>query len=341
MTVHLPVTVPGWHDAVRMDERTRWELCWDSLVGLSVGDALGAQFFVPGRSVEALVAGDPPGGPWEWTDDTEMACSVVDELRHGPEVDRERLAAAFAERCEPYRGYGGGAVRVLHRIRDGIGWREAAREAFDGEGSCGNGAAMRVAPLGAYLAGDPAAAAHRAMRTAEVTHAHPEGVLGAAAVAVAAAVAAEGRHTARRPTAADLLAAVDGYLVDGAVRRGIRRAARLPAVSTVDGPDRGPGGGSRLGAAVAEAAYELGNGARVTAQDTVPFAVWVAGTLLDDYPAAITACVVAGGDVDTTGAIVGGIVAAYTGIGERDGVRGVPAGWLARREALPDWVRPG
>jgi ADP-ribosylglycohydrolase len=303
-----------------MDERTRWELCRDSLAGLSVGDALGAQFFVPGRSVGDLLAGRPPGGPWEWTDDTEMACSVVDELRHGTGIDQDRLAACFADRCEPYRGYGGGAVRILHRIRDGVAWRDAAREAFDGEGSCGNGAAMRVAPLGARLAGDPAEAAYRAMRTAELTHAHPEGILGAVAVAVAAATAAEARLTGTRPTDTELLAAVDQYLVDGGVRRGVRRAMRL----TTSG--------------VAEAAYELGNGSRVTAQDTVPFAVWAAGTFLDDYPAAITACVVAGGDVDTTGAIVGGIVAAYTGIGGRDGVRGVPAEWLAQREPLPAWL---
>jgi len=29
---------------------TSWDLCFDSLDGLSVGDAVGAQFFVPGAS---------------------------------------------------------------------------------------------------------------------------------------------------------------------------------------------------------------------------------------------------------------------------------------------------
>jgi ADP-ribosylglycohydrolase len=83
-----------------------------------------------------------------------------------------------------------------------------------------------------------------------------------------------------------------------------------------------------LGATVAEAAYELGNGAQVLAQDTVPFALWVAATRLDDYAAAVLACVEAGGDVDTTGAIVGGIVAAYT---EK---QGIPQHWLEQREPL-------
>ncbi|WP_067570236.1 ADP-ribosylglycohydrolase family protein [Nocardia acidivorans] len=71
----------------------------------------------------------------------------------------------------------------------------------------------------------------------------------------------------------------------------------------------------------------------------MPFTLWAAATYVNDYPAAVTACVPAGGDVDTTAAIVGGILAAHTGIGSGAGVRGVPAEWLAAREELPDRVR--
>ncbi|WP_394813801.1 ADP-ribosylglycohydrolase family protein [Streptomyces litchfieldiae] len=297
-------------------------LAYDSLDGLSVGDALGAQFFVPGRSPADLVAGRLPESPWEWTDDTEMACSVVAELRDHGEVLPDRLAAAFADRCEPYRGYGPGAVVILHRIRDSVPWREAAGAAFGGAGSCGNGAAMRVAPLGARFAREPAVAAEQAARSAEVTHLHPEGVAGAVAVALAAATAAAARLANARPAPEAFLDAVLERLPDGEIRRGIVRARAL------------------LGRSAAEAAYELGNGSRVTAQDTVPFTLWLAATHLTDYPAAVTACVVAGGDADTTAAITGGIVAAHTGHGDRPGVRGIPAGWLAAREPLPAWSAP-
>lgn len=284
----------------------------DSLDGLAVGDALGAQFFVPGTSFDELSAGRPPAAPWPWTDDTEMACSVVAELRAHGAVDRDRLAAAFAERCEPYRGYGAGTVVVLHRIRDGVPWAVAAGEAFDGRGSWGNGAAMRVAPLGAFFAGDPDRAAAQAALSAEVTHRHPEAIAGAMAVAVAASHAAATRD--RGCSAADLLRAVEPYLIGGATADGIARACTL------------------LGRSVAEAAYELGNGARVSAHDTVPFTLWAAASFLDDYPAAVTACVEAGGDADTTAAIVGGIVAAHTGAG------GIPEQWRAALEPLPAWV---
>lgn len=301
-------------------EAARLDLCYDSLHGLSVGDALGAQFFMVGRSLTELVAGNPPGGLWEWTDDTHMACSVVAQLRDEGRTDADALATAFAQRCEPYRGYGAGAVVILHEIRDGRPWREAAGAAFDGQGSCGNGAAMRVAPLGAYHVDSLRRAAQQAIESAEVTHVHPEGIAGAVVVAVAASQAAAARLSGARPEPARFLDALSPFLVDGQVQRGVSRARRL------------------LGRSVAEAAYELGNGSRVTAQDTVPFAVWAAATFLGDYPAAVTACVEAGGDVDTTAAIVGGIVAAYTGIGDGLDVRGVPPGWIAQREPLPAWA---
>lgn len=85
-------------------ERARLDLCYDSLHGLSVGDALGAQFFMVGRSLPDLRAGKPPDGRWKWTDATEMACSIVTELRDHAAIDPDRLAAVFARRCEPYRG---------------------------------------------------------------------------------------------------------------------------------------------------------------------------------------------------------------------------------------------
>ena len=60
--------------------------------------------------------------------------------------------------------------------------------------------------------------------------------------------------------------------------------------------------------------------------------VLAAAKHLDDYPEAIRTCVRVGGDVDTTAAITGGIVASYTG------TDGIPEAWLAAREPLPSWM---
>jgi ADP-ribosylglycohydrolase len=273
-----------------------------SLAGLSVGDAFGDQFFL--HANRHLTAADLPPPPWEWSDDTEMACSVVDCLHRHGRIDQDVLAAAFAARMDIGRRYGAGALELLERIRDGHPWRAASAESFGGNGSYGNGAAMRVAPLGAYFAGDPARAAAEAALQAEITHAHVEGIAGAVAVAVAASLAATA-------TAETLFEAALDHAGGTYVRRGLQRARDLKDAT----PE--------------EAAQVLGNGSRITAQDTVPFALWAAARHLDDYQAGVRACVAVGGDMDTTAAIAGGVIATRTG---------PPAEWLDLREPLPAWL---
>jgi hypothetical protein len=73
-----------------------------------------------------------------------MACSVYWMLREAGGVEHERLAAAFAERCEPKRGYGVGAFTILRGIRTGTPWPVAAAEAFGGEGPA---ATVRLADI--------------------------------------------------------------------------------------------------------------------------------------------------------------------------------------------------
>ncbi|GAA2935451.1 hypothetical protein GCM10020221_34050 [Streptomyces thioluteus] len=93
--------------------------------------------------------------------------------------------------------------RMLRLIREGGDWRELAASVFQGQGSWGNGAAMRIAPLGAWYADDPEQATHQAEISAYITHQHREAVAGAMAVAAAAAIAAEADGGAghRRDTA--------------------------------------------------------------------------------------------------------------------------------------------
>jgi ADP-ribosylglycohydrolase len=295
-------------------ESTRLGYSADSLAGLSVGDALGAQYFMVGRKVDDLLTGVLPPPVWEWTDDTEMACSIFWILQEKGQVDQDLLAEVFAQRCEPNRGYGVGAFTILHQIRQGASWQVAAGQAFGGQGSCGNGAAMRVAPLGAYYADDPKRAAAEAELSARVTHAHPEGVAGAVAVAVGASIAAAGRLTGHHPKPGPFVDAILAHTPESTVRTGVARARRM------------------LHLPWDEVAYELGNGRLVTAQDTVPFTIWVAAKHLDDYAHAVRTCIRAGGDIDTTAAITGGMVAAYTG------AEAIPAEWRSARELLPTWL---
>ena len=290
------------------DQADRLERAIFSLEGLSVGDAFGGKFFVtpgPDRAIP------PPA--WRYSDDTEMALAVVEILENQGGVDREKLARSFARRYEadPYRGYGLSVRRVLEGIAGGDPWQESSRLFYDGNGSMGNGGAKRVAPLGAYFADDLDELVRQAAASAEVTHAHPEGQAGAIAVAVAAAWAWSSRVQGTPQPDRGMLEVVLDHTPEGEVRVGLERAKSLGFDVTTE-----------------ESAAVLGNGSRITAPDTVPFALWCAARHINDYAEALWSAVSVGGDNDTNCAIVGGIVVLAVG------PEAIPEGWLAAREPL-------
>ncbi|ALC20399.1 ADP-ribosylglycohydrolase family protein [Streptomyces pristinaespiralis] len=290
----------------------RFARALDSLRGLSVGDALGSQFFVP-SNYPLLKRRELPPSLWQWTDDTEMACSVLAVLVEHHRVDQDALARSFAEHHDFDRGYGPAVNRLLRLIREGGDWRELAAGLFKGQGSWGNGSAMRIAPLGAWYADDPEQATHQAEISSYPTHQHREAVVGAMAVAAAAALAAD---PAGPPAPADLLDGVVALVPRSAVGAGLRRARDM-----LDYDDAGT------------VAAVLGCGRRTSAHDTVPFALWSAARSLGDFEQAFWTTAQVGGDVDTTCAIACGVVAASKG-GQP------PAAWLEKTEELPDWL-PG
>ena len=241
-----------------------------------------------------------------------MACSVYLTLAVHHTIDQDALATSFARRHDFDRGYGPATGRLLRLVRNGADWRALAAALFDGNGSWGNGAAMRVAPLGAFFADDPAEAARQAALSATVTHTHPEAVAGAIAVAVAAAHAASGPLPP-----GPFIDRILEHVPPGKVHDGIREARRM---LTVTDPET--------------AAYFLGNGRTVAAHDTVPFTIWAAARHRTSYEQAIWATAAAGGDVDTTCAIVGGITAAGLTPSQ------LPDAWRRATEPLPAWIAP-
>jgi ADP-ribosylglycohydrolase len=297
------------------DQNMRLARARCSLEGLAVGDAFGECFFVHPNVAEGLIASRAiPDQPWHYTDDTQMALSIIEVLRACGEINQERLAQSFADHYEPGRGYGPGMHSLLRRIRAGADWQTAARGQFSGQGSWGNGAAMRIAPLGAYFADDLAQVVEQARRSAEVTHTHPEAIAGAIAVAVAAACAWQRRQQAPPPGRAAFLDLIVPHVPQSEVATRIRRARDLPEDTSVR-----------------HAIAALGNSSTVSSQDTVPFTLWCAAQHLDNYEEAIWLTLSALGDRDTTCAIVGGIVAPFTGI------EGIPADWLSARGPFPAW----
>jgi len=175
----------------------------------------------------------------------------------------------------------------------------------------GNGGAMRVAPLGAYFADDLGRCAAEARASSLVTHTHPEGVAGAIAVAVVAAMAWQLRGSPHAERPRKFFDEALRLTPESEVRRGILLATQMPP----EIPLR-------------EVAKALGNGSLVTAPDTVPFCVWMAAHHSDNFVEALARTIQVGGDCDTNAAIVCGIVALSAGR------EGIPPDWLKARERV-------
>ena len=287
-----------------------------SLQGLSCGDAFGERFFIHPDLAKSLVSQRAvPSPPWRYTDDTAMAVSITEVLEEFGEIHPERLAENFGRRylADPHRGYGSAMHSLLPELAvNPTRWKNLSRQLFNGKGSFGNGAAMRVAPVGAYFGDDFETLVRQAELSALITHSHAEGIVGATAVALAAGLAYKSKGSSI--SAQRFLSEVCDRIPSGDVRLGIIKALDL-------GPDT----------AAETAANVLGNGANVSAQDTVPFCLWVAAHHLNNYEDALWTTVSGLGDRDTTCAIVGGIVALSAG------VESIPSSWLASREPIPAW----
>jgi ADP-ribosylglycohydrolase len=92
-----------------------------SLDGLSVGDAFGERFFGPsGEVVRRISQRELPDAPWTYTDDTEIALSIVEMLEERGIVDQDVLAKRFASRMQFHRNYGQGAYTVLCGVKEGL-----------------------------------------------------------------------------------------------------------------------------------------------------------------------------------------------------------------------------
>lgn len=274
-----------------------------SLLGLALGDALGAPFeFLRGRNIpDPIPALEQPWmgqSPGSTTDDTAMARNLARSLVERGGFDEEDLVRRHVEwiASDP-PDVGALTGRVLRRVQAGEDAAAVAREVWEQRGpevSAGNGSVMYCAPLGLAYAHRPAELFELAPRLSTLTH--YDGRCRTAVLAVTLAVAALVRGEPAEAAAREALSAVEDleggeeleYLVE--VAGGAR---------AIDGPDQG-------------------------------FCLFTAGVafqaLLRDgtFETEIRRVVSLGGDADTNGAVAGAL------LGAREGADGLPADWLAK-----------
>ncbi|XP_050047972.1 ADP-ribosylhydrolase ARH3-like isoform X2 [Dermacentor andersoni] len=135
------------------------------------------------------------GGYYKFTDDTAMTHTLAESLLDcggfDPTVVARRFTEDFYQNGEVKHEYGPKVKRVFaalakEKYEDVYG---PAKEQFDGTGSYGNGAAMRVAPVSLYYYGDEKRAVQVAQNQGKLTHAHQLGYNAAALVCLAVQLA--------------------------------------------------------------------------------------------------------------------------------------------------------
>jgi poly(ADP-ribose) glycohydrolase ARH3 len=279
-------------------------------LGLALGDALGAPH--EGGPVEKLawrLICLPHGDLLRWTDDTQMSMGLAESLVEKGGLDCGHLAGVWARGLEVLRGYGPSTRRILAAVRAGRPWQEAGREIFP-QGSFGNGAAMRSAPIGLFYHDDPKALEDAASRSAAITHAHPLGIEGSALMARAAALALAPDWEPKR-FLESLLAGARAEEYRGRLRQAQAWLGEAPSAS--------------------EVRRVLGSSVR--AHESAVTAVHVFCRHPGDFGAMTEYSLSLGGDTDTILSMAGGL------FGAKNGPGALPADLLARLEARAELER--
>ncbi|GAB4255934.1 MAG: ADP-ribosylglycohydrolase family protein [Thermoleophilia bacterium] len=308
------------------------------MLGLMCGDALGMA--VEGRPpveimrkhgmIRDLLPGSLPAGAY--TDDTVTAGALAESLVARRGFDPEDFAGRLAATYEARRGYGRGTREVIARLATGVPWDQAGKSVF-GVGSFGNGAAMRVAPLGLLYHGDLEVAARLARLSAQVSHSHPLGQAGAAVQALAIALSLRA-GIGGRPVADPAGLEPEGFLEEIEARleakEGLFRE-RLETVALLLDREQAPDldSGPREVLAWAETvAGVLGNDSR--AFQSVPTALYLFLSRRGNLEETLISAVALGGDTDTIAAMAGALAGAYSGL------EALPQRWI---EGLEEGAR--
>lgn len=284
------------------------------MVGSALGDAIGEMAFW--RSDEARLRSKiARSDVLVYTDDTAMAIglaeavSTSEAITQAGQLDPQHLGDTFRAnyKREPWRGYASGPPTVFRLVeRRGMSYSEAARSLFRGQGSFGNGAAMRIAPVGLFFHDAPDLY-EQARASASVTHAHPVGVDGAAVQAWAIAQAV--KLDPREPFP---LERFSQGLVDFARTAQIRdKMVLVRALLAEDVPP-------------ANAARQLGRS--VAVHESLPFAIYSFLRHSQSFELCLFCAILHGGDRDTLGAMACAVSGAYLG------VEAIPQAWRGKLE---------
>jgi len=282
-----------------------------AILGCFLGDAFGAALEGLDREEASRYLSDEFYG--RYTDDTDMTLILAESIVDSRSVNPEDIAKKFALHCDLSRGYGKGTVKVIMALRAGMKWNEISGPLWE-KASSGNGAAMRVSPVGLFFHDDPDELRTAALDQAIITHSHPLGQWGSVMQAASIGISLL-QDPGSPPDAEEMVMRLRQILSPGPIEY-LRSLDKIEGIL----------GRGRV-AETQEVAERLGNG--FEAHLSVPSACYIAIAMAPDAKTAIRAAASLGGDTDTIAAMTGAIV------GARVGEKGLPAEWIERLEDGP------
>lgn len=280
-------------------------------IGCAVGDVLGKP--VEGMCREFIVERyglleDIKGT--KYSDDTEMTIAIMEALYEDSESSPEVLARKFAENFIPWRGYGPRTFLALERLKKGAKWEEV------GSDSWGNGAAMRVSPIGCFFFNDFQKLTEKAILSAIITYRHPEAIAGALAQALGVAIATRWALTGAPKDPQGLFLQIFDYvkMISPSFTEAFEKLCALPY----------PFPNYLEGSSLLSEVFPCD----VSVKGSVPVAIG-AFLFTSSFEEALLTAVNVGGDTDTIGAMTGALAGAYYGLDA------IPARWLQGIEDGP------
>ena len=281
-----------------------------TLLGCAVGDALGAPY--EGLWGETLPSPDellrdfgafhgfPPG---QFTDDTQLSVATVEAILEVGEVHPQPIAAAIAElfRHATVIGPGGACMQAADAFLASGDWRDAGAP----QGQAGNGTAMRAAVVGMAYVGSGMTPIETYADVARVTHRDARSVAGGVVISLAAQRLAENAETPAEALCGELAEAARRFASPFA-----DEIARMPELLTWD-RDR-----AARHIAPAGQRYREFDEPIITpfVVPTVLASLWAALRHPTSWGTPVAEVIRLGGDVDTTGAIVGALQGARLGV---------------------------
>ena len=266
--------------------------CRGAILGLPVEGMTAEQI----RQQHGVVTDYLPfvAGIGRYSDDTQLTLATGLSLVRQNGLDGEDCARSCAELFDPARGYGRSAVEVLSALKRGHNYRTTGKLLFP-DGSFGNGAAMRIAPIGLMYGHLPTQQLRSLVTEAVLsTHVHVEAIDGALLMAIFVGRLSRLQQKGKIDLG-QLFAEFSCCCQDRAMRAKIDLAWSM-LVAEVDDH---------------VAAERIGCGVR--SAESVVLALFLASRYIDDAETAIIKAVNCGGDTDTIAAMVGAVVGARHG----------------------------